>query len=98
MLQQHPSLVPCLPCTKYLHSQAQQLLKQLPSLVRVPVANDGRFTVCGDIHGQYYDLLNVFELNGLPGPTNPYLFNGVLVYLYALVYLYVLVYLCTCAA
>ncbi len=26
--------------------------------------------------GQYYDLLNIFEINGYPSPQNPYLFNG----------------------
>lgn len=56
--------------------QAQQRLKSLPSLVDVPVAEGKCITVCGDVHGQYYDLLNIFELNGLPSEDNPYLFNG----------------------
>lgn len=35
-----------------------------------------RLTVCGDTHGQYYDVLNIFAINGLPSKNNPYLFNG----------------------
>lgn len=32
---------------------------------------------CDDVSlGQFYDVLNIFELNGLPSTTNPYLFNG----------------------
>ncbi|KAK7598121.1 hypothetical protein V9T40_006356 [Parthenolecanium corni] len=55
---------------------AKEYFKKQPSLVDITVPDDERFTVCGDIHGQYFDLHNIFELNGLPSPENPYLFNG----------------------
>lgn len=56
---------------------ARRLLVALPNVVTLRV--DGSrpmVTVCGDTHGQYYDLLHIFERNGLPSATNPYLFNG----------------------
>ena len=55
-----------------LHKQ----LKTLPSLVDVPIPQGTHINVCGDTHGQFYDLLNIFELFGYPSETNPYLFNG----------------------
>ncbi|QCD78423.1 serine/threonine-protein phosphatase 5 isoform X1 [Vigna unguiculata] len=69
---------------KFLHKryafqivlQTREILQSLPSLVDIRVPNGKRFTVCGDVHGQFYDLLNIFELNGLPSEENPYLFNG----------------------
>lgn len=54
----------------------KQLFMSQPSLVDITVGDDEKFTICGDIHGQFYDLMNIFELNGLPSQTNPYLFNG----------------------
>ncbi|XP_022848633.1 serine/threonine-protein phosphatase 5-like isoform X3 [Olea europaea var. sylvestris] len=56
--------------------QTREMLRALPSLVDINVPNGKHFTVCGDVHGQFYDLLNIFELNGLPSEDNPYLFNG----------------------
>ncbi|XP_020088784.1 serine/threonine-protein phosphatase 5 [Ananas comosus] len=56
--------------------QAREMLRAMPTLVDITVPNGHHFTVCGDVHGQYYDLLNIFELNGLPSEENPYLFNG----------------------
>lgn len=56
--------------------QAREMLLAMPSLVDIAVPDGAHLTVCGDVHGQFYDLLNIFELNGLPTEENPYLFNG----------------------
>ncbi|CAG9572398.1 putative serine/threonine protein phosphatase type 5 [Leishmania major strain Friedlin] len=53
-----------------------KLFKSYPNFVTVTVPDGEDITVCGDTHGQFYDLLNIFKLNGKPSPTNRYLFNG----------------------
>jgi len=40
------------------------------------VKEGDKVTVCGDTHGQYWDVMNIFKMNGLPSASNPYLFNG----------------------
>lgn len=55
---------------------AFEVLRDLPNVVDVRINPNERLTVVGDIHGQFYDLINLFEINGYPSPTNMYLFNG----------------------
>jgi len=54
----------------------KKFFMQQSSLVDITVPPGKKFTICGDVHGQFYDLLNIFELNGIPSEENPYLFNG----------------------
>eukprot|EP01041_Mallomonas_annulata_P002385 gene2385-4629_t len=56
-----------------------QLFIKLPTLINITIPSNGHVTVCGDIHGQFYDLINIFHLGGLPSLTNIYIFNGDLV-------------------
>lgn len=52
------------------------IVKEQKALVDIEVPEDVDITICGDTHGQFYDLLNIFEKNGNPSETNPYLYNG----------------------
>ncbi|GEQ69812.1 hypothetical protein JCM33374_g3487 [Metschnikowia sp. JCM 33374] len=62
-LQEHQAI-------KILH-YATRVLSKEPNLLSVPAP----VTVCGDVHGQYYDLMKLFEVGGDPESTK-YLFLG----------------------
>ncbi|KAI0700677.1 Metallo-dependent phosphatase [Cerioporus squamosus] len=74
----------------FILEQTTDLMTREPNLLQVP----SPVIVCGDIHGQYYDLMKVFEVGGSFEESN-YLFLGdyvdrgcfgieCLLYLYAL--------------
>ena len=56
---------------KFLCSETKKIFLKQPILLELgPCLN-----ICGDIHGQFYDLLQLFEIGGYP-PEKNYLFLG----------------------
>ena len=55
----------------HTHTQAKEILAQESNVqeVKCPV------TVCGDVHGQFHDLMELFRIGGKSPDTN-YLFMG----------------------
>ncbi|MCJ1304332.1 hypothetical protein MMC08_007144 [Hypocenomyce scalaris] len=47
-----------------------------PTMVEMELESGHQLTVCGDTHGQFFDLLEIFRLNGFPSESHYYLFNG----------------------
>lgn len=46
--------------------KCREIYEKESTLVNIRVPENKEITVCGDIHGQFYDLLNIFSINGKP--------------------------------
>lgn len=55
---------------------AKRIFKEEPTMPETTIAEGKKMTVCGDTHGQYFDLLEIFNRNGYPSEKHAYLFNG----------------------
>ena len=73
----HVTLPPKLESMKY-GGDKQEEEEEDDDALKQEDDNNGppRFTVVGDLHGQYLDLCEIFRIQGLPSPSNYFLFNG----------------------
>lgn len=46
--------------------QILKLFQSYPNVIDITVPEEEEISVCGDTHGQFYDLLNIIKINGVP--------------------------------
>ena len=63
-----------MPCKRYKIYKISKKTDTKAHLAQVGLSH--RIHVCGDLHGQYHDLLHILEAKGEPSEANQYLING----------------------
>ena len=74
------TLIPHFKADKRLHIKyaysilllAKEAFEKEPTLVDIDIQNDEIMTICGDVHGQFFDMLEIFEKNGYPSLAHKY--------------------------
>mmetsp|Transcript_14403 Transcript_14403/g.25339 ORF Transcript_14403/g.25339 Transcript_14403/m.25339 type:complete len:551 (-) Transcript_14403:30-1682(-) len=52
------------------------ILRNEPTMGQVSIPAGQSLTVVGDLHGQYWDFMNLLSMAGKPSPSSPFIFNG----------------------
>ncbi len=62
----------------FILKKALDLFQSEPTIIHMDYlhARFEQLVVCGDTHGQLYDVLRLFELYGQPSDSKPFIFNG----------------------
>jgi serine/threonine-protein phosphatase 5 len=53
---------------------AEEMHRRMPNIVSLTIGR--KICIVGDTHGQYQDVVGIFDRFGNPSSQNPYLFNG----------------------
>jgi len=52
------------------------ILRKEDTMQKISIPAGKQVTVVGDLHGQYWDFMNMLKLSGHPSPDAPFIFNG----------------------
>lgn len=66
-------------CHKELLRQSLLHFLRINNIQKICLKKHEKIYIVGDLHGQFYDMLEIFVQSGFPAPSNKYVFNGDLV-------------------
>ena len=57
-------------------SEIENMMQSSDTLTKISIPPNGQVIICGDTHGQFYDVCKIFEIVNLPSTNNIFIFNG----------------------